>query len=75
MSVHAAVTPEPFESVDSLLRRFKKASQKANVLHEFRTQQSAVSPGARKRRKRNLAQSRQHAAESRWEKRNATRGR
>jgi ribosomal protein S21 len=68
MLVHAVVVPEPFESIDSLVRRFTKATRKSNVLTELRRHEAAMSPSTRKKGKRIIAQSRRRSGEVKQEK-------
>jgi len=43
------------EPIDTALRRFKKACDKATVFGEMRRRESYLSPGARRRRKHAVA--------------------
>jgi small subunit ribosomal protein S21 len=46
---HARVVPQPFEHIDSTLRRFKKAVQKAGILADARRHDYFVKKGERRR--------------------------
>lgn len=52
------VTPEPFESIDSVARRFKKAVERNGVLNDARRHEYFVSPSERRRLKRFAARRR-----------------
>lgn len=45
------ITPKPFESIESFLRRFKKDTQKAGILAEARKREHYEKPSVRKKKK------------------------
>jgi small subunit ribosomal protein S21 len=58
MAVVASIVVEPGEGVESLLRRFKKATQKAGVLQCFRARETFIPRSERRRHKSHKAQRR-----------------
>lgn len=50
----------PGESIDSALRRFKKATQKAAILAEARKHEHYEKPSVRRKRKSAAARKRRH---------------
>lgn len=54
----AVIVPQPYESIDTCLRRFKKAVQKANIIHDWRRHEHFIPPSQRRRLKRAQARKR-----------------
>ena len=54
----SAVVPQPYESIDTCLRRFKKAVNKANIIHDWRRHEYFTPPSQRRRMKRAQARKR-----------------
>jgi ribosomal protein S21 len=66
--VNFKIIPEPFETLDSILKRCKKAANQCGLFEDYKSHQAFETPSARRRQKALRARLRQARSDKKSEK-------